>query len=107
MTFDDELTLISPKDFTDDAIGNQIPVDPTETTILCGVKSVTRSEHYAAAADGLKPEVVFIVNRYEYAGQKNVKHNSKPYRVIRTYQPDKAKAVMDFENIELVCQGGA
>lgn len=105
MTFDNELKLIGQSGFTEDEIGNQIPVDPIETIVLCGLKSVTRAEHYAAAANGLQPEMLFIVNRYEYDGQKEVEFEGKRYTVIRSYTIDKVKEIGNFENIEIVCQG--
>lgn len=102
MTFDHELKLISLT-YTENELGDRIP-DETTTTILCGLRSVTRSEHYAAATHGLRPEIVFVVNRHEYSGQGLVEFNSERYTVIRTYMPGKVKDISDFENLELVCQ---
>lgn len=95
MTYDHELTLIS-QTITEDDIGNQIPVE-TETIILCGLKSLVRSEFYSAATTGLKPEIVFVVHGYEYNGQQIVKFEGVRYRVIRTY-------ATDFEEVELTCE---
>lgn len=95
MTYDHELILIS-QGVTEDEIGNQIPVE-TETPILCGLKSVGRSEFYNAAATGLKPEIVFIVHGYEYSGEQKVKFEGVRYKVIRTYQAS-------FEELELACE---
>lgn len=103
MTYDHELTLIQqtyPKDENDhpltDEYGNQVVVD-TETVILCGLKSVNRTEFYNAAVTGLKPELVFVVHGYEYSGQAKVKFEDQKYRVIRTYAPN-------FEEVELTCE---
>ena len=95
MTYDHELTLIS-QIITEDAIGNQVPVE-TETVILCGLKSIGRAEFYNAATTGLKPEITFIIHAYEYAGQKKVKFEGNYYSVIRTYEPS-------FEELELTCE---
>lgn len=95
MTYDHEVTLIRQK-FTEDEIGNQIPVE-TQTTVLCGVKSITRSEFYNAAANGLEPEIVFVVHGYEYNGEKEVIFEDARYRVIRTYSEN-------FEELELTCE---
>lgn len=95
MTYDHELMLIS-QSTTEDEIGNQIPVE-TETAILCGLKSVGRSEFYNAAATGLRPEMVFVVHGYEYSGQQIVKFDGVRYRVIRTY-------AINFEEVELTCE---
>lgn len=103
MTFDDELKLI---DFTttENEMGDVISTE-TFTTILCDVESVTRSEHYAAAANGMVPEVVFIVNKYDYNGQRRVEHDGKRYEVIRHFTKKKAKNISEMDNLELVCQG--
>ena len=102
MTFDHEIKLISIT-YTENEIGDSIP-DETDKAILCGIRSIARSEHYAAAAHGLRPEIVFVVNRHEYEGQRLVEFNLERYTVIRTYMPGKAKDISDFENLELVCQ---
>ena len=103
MTFDDELILIEKVSNTND-IGDPVTTE-IRTPVLCGVRSVSQSEHYAAAAHGLQPEIVFILNQYEYSGQKEVEYEGHKYRVIRIYKINKAKDFSDFENIELVCQG--
>lgn len=103
MTYDHELTLISqtiPKDgngnpLTDD-IGNPI-VEENKTKILCGLKSVGRNEFYNAAVTGLKPNIVFVVHKYEYSGQQLVEFEGIRYRVIRTY-------AQGFEEMELTCE---
>jgi len=79
-----------------------IPID-TRLVVLCDVQSVTRAEHYSAAANGLKPSVVFVLNKFEYEGQKDVEYEGNRYNVDRSYAPKKSKGIEDFENIELVC----
>ncbi len=103
MTFDYELVLIGTEPGEND-MGDPITV-PTRKPILCDVQSVTRSEHYQAATHGLKPEIVFVVNKYDYEGEKQAEFEKKPYNVIRTYIPKKSKDISDFETIELVCEG--
>ncbi len=95
MTYDYELTLIS-QTYTEDEIGNQIPVE-TQTIILCGLKSVGRSEFYNAASTGLRPEMVFVVHGYEYDGESIVEFEGTRYRVIRTY-------AVDFEEFEITVE---
>lgn len=97
MTYDHELTLILPGRIEEDEIGNQIPIDPKETTVLCSLKSVGRSEFYNAAATGLRPELVFVVHGYEYSGERLVEFEGKRYNVVRTY-------ANDYEEIELTCE---
>jgi SPP1 family predicted phage head-tail adaptor len=95
MTYDHELILIT-ETITEDSVGNQIATE-SETVILCGRKSVTRSEFYNAAVSGLKPQEVFVIHGYEYTGQAKVKFAGAKYNVIRSY-------AVDFEETELVCE---
>ena len=101
MTFDFELTLVNTT-YTENDMGDMIPID-TRLVVLCDVQSVTRAEHYSAAANGLKPSVVFVLNKFEYEGQKDVEYEGIRYNVDRSYAPKKSKGIEDFENIELVC----
>jgi SPP1 family predicted phage head-tail adaptor len=103
MTFDCELTLINLTYFEND-MGDSIGTEE-RSNILCDIASVTRSEYYAAASRGMKPEIVFIVNQYDYNKQSMVEFEGNKYRVIRYYQPKKSKGMDDFETIELVCSG--
>ena len=95
MTYDNELVLIA-QGFSDDEIGNQIPIE-TRKTVLCNVKSVGRNEFYSAATSGLKPSIVFVIHGYEYNGEQKVEFEGVKYNVIRTYSTD-------FEEIELTCE---
>ena len=95
MTYDNELTLIS-ETFQEDEIGNQIPVT-NETVIFCNIKSVSGVEFYNAANTGLKPEIIFVVDAFEYGDEKLVKFEGKEYKVIRSYQ-------IGIEEIELTCE---
>ena len=103
MTFDHELVLIRIEAGEND-LGDPITIR-TEMPILCDVMSVGRSEHYQAAAHGLKPEIVFVVSRWDYDGEKEVEFEGKKYTVLRTYEPKKSKGLGDFETLELVCEG--
>ncbi|MNB67227.1 hypothetical protein D3C81_309360 [compost metagenome] len=94
MTYDHELTLIAEVSGTDanaDPVTEEVP-----TTILCGLNSVGRGEFYAAAAAGLRPEMVFTIHAYEYGGQTLLDYEGVRYKVIRTYSTG-------FEELELTC----
>lgn len=95
-TFDNELKLINHLAWTEDDIGNQIPVT-SETVLLCGIKSVGRNEFYNAAVAGLKPEISFIIKNYEYDGQTELVHQDVTYKVVRTY-------ATGIEDLELICE---
>jgi len=97
MNYDYELTLIAPGGFTEDEIGNQIPVDPIRTPVLCQKKSIGRNEFYNAANTGLRPELIFVIHAYEYNNEPVVNFEGKDYRVIRTYS-------VSFEELELTVQ---
>ena len=102
--YDYELTLVS-KEYIQNDIGESIPSESL-TIVYCGVRSVTRTEHYVAAAQGIRPEIIFIVNQYEYNREDEVIFDGKRYSVIRTYLPQRSKGISDFESIELICRGG-
>ena len=103
MTFDNELKLIAIA-HSKNAIGDPIKT-PVSRSILCGLASVKRSEHYQAAATGLKPSIVFIINKYDYDGEKEIEFEKQRYKVMRTYTATQSKGLADFETLELVCEG--
>ena len=95
MTYDNELTLISAT-ITYDDIGNPIET-PIETVVLCNVKSIGRTEFYNAAANGLKPNLIFLIHKYEYNGENLIEFEDIKYKVIKTYSTG-------IEEIELTCE---
>lgn len=95
MTYDYELTLIQ-QTYIEDEIGNQTPTE-IKTVIYCGLKSIGRTEFYNAIAHGLKPELIFNINKFEYSGEQLIEFEGKKYKVIRTYSND-------LEKIELTCE---
>ena len=100
-TYDYELTLITKKNTTN-AIGDSVTTEE-RLDILCDVRSITRSEHYAAASHDLRPEISFVVNQYDYSGQKEVEYEGERYRVIRTYRAKEVDNFYDIDDLELVC----
>lgn len=103
MTFDSELTLATITHSTN-TLGDPVEV-LARRRVLCDVRSVTRSEHYQAAAHGLQPEIMFVVNTHDYQAEKIVEYGGRQYQVMRTYAPKMAKKFGDFESIELICSG--
>lgn len=93
--YNNELTLLGLEVIRDE-IGQEIEV-PTETKVLCKVKSIGRTEFYAAAQTGLKPSVIFIVHGYEYNGEEKVRYKGDDYKVLRSYSTT-------FEEVELTCE---
>ena len=91
---DDVIKLVA-ETYTSDEARNQIPTNVEPHTVFCRVRSVGRSEYYAAAQAGLKPELVFTLSHFiDYQGEPEVLYTDwtgveKRYVVMRTYSvPD-------------------
>ncbi|ALX50465.1 phage head closure protein [Lentibacillus amyloliquefaciens] len=95
MMYNHELILIRTETEYDD-IGNPIKVEE-KNPVLCQVNSIGSNEFYDAAAQGLKPEIEFVVHGYEYFGEQVVEFEGVRYSVIRVYRES-------FEEIELTCE---
>ena len=95
--YDYEIKLIGTTELEKDEYGNFLSAAQTSTTVLCNLKSVTRTEFYSAAQAGLNPEQVFEINGFEYNGETEVEFLGKRYAVIRTYRTS-------YETIELTCE---
>lgn len=54
-----------------------------------------RAEFYQAARSGLRPEITFEINDFEYNNEKYVRFNGQQYTIIRTSKQDDMR--------ELVC----
>lgn len=60
-----------------------------ERMVYCTVKSVGRSEYYAAHNAGLQPELVLkLADMEEYQDELKVRFHDKSYTVVRTYMTD-------------------
>lgn len=86
--YNDVIILRSYTETTDDY---GIPQRTTEERkIFAGLRSIGQSEFYQAQADGLKPEIKFIISDYlDYKGEKEIEHDGKVYNVLRTYRDGK------------------
>lgn len=87
VTFDEMLGLVSEMGSTQDKYGNEIPNLKT-INVLCDVKSIDKNQYYRAGQQGLRLSYVFIINAFEYEGQKTVEYRQKKYAVVRAYQLD-------------------
>ena len=68
---------------TFDEYGNEIR-NIKETTVFVQPKGVYSSEYYNAAQVGLKPSLtLYISNRADYEGQKELTFDGRDYSVIR------------------------
>lgn len=95
MRYDRVLVLLK-ESIVEDAVGNQIPIE-TPKSVFCSVKSIGRTEFYAASSTGLKPELVFSIYESEYGNESKLKFNGQRYSIIRTYTTGN-------KEIELVCE---
>lgn len=102
-TFDHTVDLIDITSTAND-LGDSITTE-TATTVFCDRRSVSRSEHYAAMQNGNKPEIVLIVNKYDYSDQGYVDFQEKRYRVSRSYLAPRSNNFGSIDNLELICEG--
>lgn len=101
----DEIVLIKTTQ-TENDMGDVIDVQE-KSVVLCEVESVTRNEFYNAAKVDMQPEIVFVINRYDYEGQSELEYEGNLYDVIRSYKPNNRNnpTPMDIDRLELVCKG--
>lgn len=55
--------------------------------VFAEVKSISQSEYYTAAQNGIKPAYKFVLaDYYDYDNEDIVKYNDVLYHVVRTYR---------------------
>lgn len=69
----------------------------TEREVYAQVRSISRSEWFDAGRNGLKPDIAFIMKKYDYNGEKIVKWDGELYGVYRTF-------LGRGQRIELYCE---
>lgn len=93
----DVITLVS-RTYDTDETGELVSTEEHKE-IFAGVQSVGMKEFYEAMAQGLKPEIRFVLSDYlDYDGQQTVIHEGKRYEVMRTFRKD-------LSTLEIVCTG--
>ena len=81
--YDSVATLKAYGTPTFDEYGNEVP-SITETEVFVQPRGVYQSEFYNAAQLGLKPSLtLFLSNREDYDGQKELTYEGTDYNVIR------------------------
>ena len=95
--YDELIYLLSTKHVINE-VGDQI--ETTEKAMrFAKIKSIGQSEFYQAQAQGLKPEIKFVLPDYlDYDNQEEVIYNGFRYKVLRTFRTG--------NEIEIVCYGG-
>ncbi len=100
--FDDVIKLMSKTD-TVNEWGDTVSTF-TERTVFAEVRSVGQTEFYQAQANGLKPEIKFVIADFaDYHGEEQLKHTpfggtEQVYDVLRTFR--------NKINLEIVCKRG-
>ena len=95
MLWCDVAKLISITKTVDD-IGDTVETE-VKKQVFVNKKSIRQSEYYQALSVGLKPEIMFEVKSIDYADEKVIEYNSKPYNITRAYSKN-------GEVTELICQ---
>jgi SPP1 family predicted phage head-tail adaptor len=85
MYFSDLITLRIETYPTGDAVGFPVPV-VVDTPCWANKASVTRSEFYAASANGIEATQSYEVHSEDWNGQNFVIDGAQEYRIIRAYQ---------------------
>ncbi|MFO7295961.1 MAG: phage head closure protein [Clostridia bacterium] len=67
----------------EDEIGNRIETE-IPRQVFANEMAVNQAEFYNASLAGLKPERMFEIYSFEYAGESKLKHDGVKYRIIRT-----------------------
>ena len=96
MLFNVTIQLIT-ETYTIDDKGDTVTTQ-NKRIVYADKQSVRQSEHYEAAATGLRPELMFVVRSMDYQEEPKVEYAEKQYTVTRTY-------CTKSEFVELVCQG--
>lgn len=94
MFFSDRVTLRTVT-YTTDVNGRSVQTN-TDTVVWANVSSATRSEFYAANANGIEASIMFSIHLEDWGGQSHVVYNGKTYRVVRTY-------LRGLGTVELTC----
>jgi hypothetical protein len=79
---DDVAYLISTQ-ITEDDIGNQIEQE-VRKEVFCTVESISQTEFFQAAQNGLKAQLKVIMSEFDYSGETVVEYQ-KRYSVYRTF----------------------
>ena len=96
--YNEVIYLLSTQHITN-KVGDLIEV-PIKTMRFARLKSIGQTEFYQAQAQGLKPEIKFVLADYlDYENQEEVIYKGFRYKVLRTFTTEQ-------NEIEIVCYGG-
>lgn len=95
--WDKVIYLVSSKEDKNE-IGDVISSEESQIKVYANKKSIRQSEFYQAMANGIKPELMFEIQVFEYGNQSELLYEGEKYSIIRTFNNGN-------DRIELVCQG--
>ena len=79
-----ELITLIAETFTTDEYNVQRATE-TSRQVFARVDSVTRTEWFDGARQGLNPELRFVMFRFDYAGENIVEYKGDRFTIYRTY----------------------
>ena len=81
----DDVACLIPQTFPRDGAGNQVAEDGIPREVFVRVGSVSRQEFHAGAASGLRPDLMLVVCRMDYEGEREAAYRGRRYAIYRTY----------------------
>lgn len=95
--YNEIIYLVSKTSVTNE-VGDRVEVEERKIR-FAQLKSIGQSEFYQAQAQGLKPELKFVMSDYlDYDNEQELIHNGFRYKVLRTYR--------QANELEIVVYGG-
>ncbi|HCP14825.1 MAG TPA: hypothetical protein DIT32_03480 [Peptococcaceae bacterium] len=102
MTYDQEISLIADSDDPDiDDIGD-MKESQTQRTVYVAILNYRTKAYYQALSNGMRPEIVFAINKYEYNDEKTMIYDGKTFRILDVSQTI-AKYASEYESLTLIC----
>lgn len=92
----DNITLIrTTHDYDHHGVSKEIE---TRRTAIAQVKTVSQSEFFEGGRAGYRPQFQFVMNRYDYDGERDVIYEGNKYHIYRVYLP------ANSDNVELYAE---
>lgn len=58
---------------------------PTKRKVYAQYRSITRAEWFDAGRNGLKPDMCFAMQKFDYNGEDTLEYDGKLYGIYRTF----------------------
>lgn len=79
-----ELVTLVSETWTTNSLNVPVKTE-TPRDVFANVSSVTQTEWFNGARQGLNPELRFTMFRFDYADEKIIEYNDNRYTIYRTY----------------------